>query len=190
VLDFACGHGRVGRYLAAAYPHAELVGADVMARALPFYRDTFSATVVRTASALDEVDLGRTFDLIWSGSLMTHLAEEPAHALLALFDRHLADDGLAVFSTHGRFVASRWRTGTWPYQLTEERLRELSEDFDAGGYAYSDYDHMVDYGISMTPLAWVMQELKRFPRLRLVGLMERGWDDHQDLVALRRRPVS
>lgn len=190
ILDFGCGYGRVGRYLRAAYPEAELVGCDVNARALTFYRDTFGATVVRSAASLDEVDLGRRFDLIWSGSLMTHLAEQPAEALLALFDRHLADDGLAVFSTHGRYVASHSRTARWTLHLTDARLRELSTEFDDGRYAYSDYDHRTGYGISMTPLPWILEKIEKLPQLRLVGMMERGWGDFQDLVALWRRPVS
>ncbi len=190
ILDFACGYGRVGRYLRVAYPEAELVGSDVNARALTFYRDTFGATVVPSAASLGEVDLGRRFDLIWSGSLMTHIPEQPAEALLALFDRHLADDGLAVFSTHGRYVASHSRTARWTPHLTEARLRELSTEFDDGRYAYSDYDNRTGYGISLTPLAWVLEKVERLPQLRLVGMTERGWGDFQDLVAVRRRPVS
>jgi SAM-dependent methyltransferase len=190
VLDLACGHGRVARYLAAAWPDAALVGCDTMTRALPFYAETFGAEVVESDPDFTQLQLGRSFDLIWSGSLMTHLPEAAASAMIDFMVRHLAAGGLAVFTTHGRYVATKWRSGTFPYRMSQDRLRGLSEQFDAGDYSYGDYDGMTNYGISMTPLAWIMRRLADHPEVRLASLVERGWDNHQDVVAVVRRDVS
>lgn len=189
VLDLACGHGRVARYLAVAYPEATLVGCDTMARALPFYAETFGAEVVESKHDFSQLELGRQFDLIWSGSLMTHLPETAAKGMVDFMARHLTPGGLAVFTTHGRYVATKWR-GDFPYRMSRDTLRSLSEQFEAGQYSYSDYDHMKNYGISMTPLSWIMTRLWEHPELRLASLVERGWDDHQDVVAFVRRDIA
>jgi SAM-dependent methyltransferase len=44
VLDFACGFGRVTRWLVAAFPHAEDVGCDVDARSVQAVRDNLGVT--------------------------------------------------------------------------------------------------------------------------------------------------
>lgn len=186
VLDYACGHGRVGRWLKSAFPKADLVGADTMKRALPHYQKCMQAEVHELHTDPQKVNLERKFDLIWSGSLITHLDETKAKKLLDCFSRHANDGGLIIFTSHGRFVASRWKEPSWPYNLSAERLKEISLQFDDGNYGYSDYGHMKGYGISMTPLPWIMEYLKTDPSLKLITLMEQGWDNHQDIIAFQK----
>jgi len=189
ILDFGCGYGRVTRYLRAAYPNSEITVSDVMRPAVDFCSDNFNAKPHYSNTDLNSIDVGKKFSLIWSGSLMTHFDESQAIKLINLFERHLDINGLVVFTTHGRVVADKWKTGKWPYKLTKEKLIELSESFHSGDYSYSDYDHINGYGISITPLSWLMSTLKNHKSLRLITLMERGWDDHQDLTVLQNRPV-
>lgn len=189
ILDFGCGHGRVGRYLQAAFPDARLVGCDTMQRAVDFYSSTFGVETVLSSPDLNEVKLGQRFSLIWSGSLMTHLPEASAFDLIKLFDRHLDVGGLAIFTTHGRYVAERARSGGYSYNLTERQRLSLHATFLENVYAYDDYEHMKGYGISMTPISWVMEKIRHFPELRVAVVIERGWKDHQDILALCKRPI-
>lgn len=189
VLDFACGYGRVTRYLRAAFPAAEIVVSDTMSAAVDYNAQTFGVTGHQSAPDLDTVSFDRTFDLIWCGSLMTHLAEQQAVRLLDLFERALADNGVAVFTTHGRFVAERRHKDGWPYKIDEDTYRAIGDRFDAGNYAYADYAHAKGYGISLTPQDWVARTLSVRKGLRCVFFMERGWDDHQDVCAILKRPI-
>jgi len=189
VLDFACGYGRVTRYLRAAFPDAGVVSSDLMAAAVEYNAQTFGVTGHHSTPDLEDVTFDTAFDLIWCGSLMTHLPEEKAVRLLDVFERNLSDNGVAVFTTHGRFVAERRHKPGWPYKIDEETYQAIGERFDNGDYAYADYAHAKGYGISLTPQAWVARHLRGRKGLRCVFFMERGWDDHQDVCALIKKPI-
>jgi len=189
ILDFACGHGRIARYLAAAFPGAKITGSDLMPSAISFVEETFGFKPHTSSYDLKTLNFDTKFDLIWSGSLMTHLRQDSARDMIELFGRSLSENGLAIFTIHGRHVADKWKTGKWPYRLQKETLIELGKLYHRGEYAYSDYDHMKGYGISITPLGWLMSVLQDHPELMLVSLAERGWDNHQDVVAIAKRDV-
>lgn len=194
ILDFACGYGRVARYLRAAFPDVAITVSDVMEPAVAFCATTFSVYPHISSNNLDQVTItkGNTpqqFSLIWSGSLMTHFDEDQARNLIALFERHLNQDGLVIFTIHGRFMVNKYLDGSWIYKISENKMKSLYESFYQGQYSYKDYDHMKGYGISATSLAWLQEQITEFPSLRLVGLIERGWDNHQDIVALQKRAI-
>src|SRR5579862_6365034 len=76
ILDFGCGHGRVARYLRAAFPSADLYVTDYGASGVNWCVDNFNCKDVGN-------DLPRQyFDLIWLGSVFTHLPENVADALI------------------------------------------------------------------------------------------------------------
>src|SRR5688500_9262413 len=73
ILDLPCGHGRVARHLRAAYPTARLFVSDLDEDGAKFCADAFSATKLPSKPNFDDIQFNRTFDLIWVGSLITHL---------------------------------------------------------------------------------------------------------------------
>src|SRR5689334_19005618 len=75
VVDFPCGHGRVMRHFAAAWPNAELYGVEIDTDALKFVEATFGARPIQSGAHIAAVALPENVDLIWSGSLLTHLPE-------------------------------------------------------------------------------------------------------------------
>ncbi len=93
ILDLACGHGRVLRFLRARFPDAEIVASDVKRGGVRFCRRHLGATGHRSGADLDQVEFGRRFDLIFCGSLATHLNERDVGALLALCERSLTPGG-------------------------------------------------------------------------------------------------
>lgn len=189
VLDFACGFGRVARYLRAAFPNSHLTVSDLMTEAVDFCASTFSAAQHYSIKDFKNIDIQQKQDLIWSGSLLTHLDENKSKELLDFFSRHLQPGGLAIFTSHGRYVAKRAYQVKWPYNLDQEIFLELSRKFDSGKFAYSDYDHMKGYGISITPPRWLFEHLAMDPSIRLVSYIERGWDNHQDVVAIQKQDI-
>ena len=102
VLDFGCGHGRILRALAANFPEAALTAVDTNKSGVNFCAKEFGAKPVYSNYAFSNLAFDRKFDLIWVGSVFTHLSGERWIPLLRLLRSLLAEGGLLLFSTHGR----------------------------------------------------------------------------------------
>lgn len=182
ILDFACGHGRVMRALRAAFPEAELTGCDVDRDGVDFCAGRFGAVGVYSDPDPGRVELDGEFDLIWVGSLLTHLDAERCRSFLDLFRRHLGERGLLVFSTHGRNAVKRW-------PRDDERSQAIAAGFERDGFGYRDHLGVEGYGTSAFTAAWIAATLARWTDLMLVGYAERGLADHQDVVAVLKLDV-
>lgn len=186
ILDLPCGHGRVLRWLRAAWPDAEFTACDIARDGVDFCERTFGARPV--SSALDPEDVPippRSFDLIWVGSLLTHVDRRRWSSFLDRFHSWLVPRGLLVFTTHGRYVAYRMEQGI-DYGLQPGQRAELLAAFARDGFAYQDYPGSHGYGIALATPAFVTRLLLGGPDARLVAYGERSWDDHQDVVACQR----
>lgn len=126
------------------------------------------------------------FDLIWCGSLLTHLEAERWRQFLPLFESLLEPNGLLVFSTHGRSSAERLRDRSWRVRLEESRVQSLLEAYDRAGFGYSESQYQSNYGLSLSSPAWVAGQLEALPALRLVAYTEKAWAGHQDVIACSR----
>ena len=73
---------------------------------LDFCQRAFSAKTVRSDIDFNKLSLPGKYDLIWCGSLVTHLDELAAINLLKFFHSHLSPDGLCIFTTHGQYSAN------------------------------------------------------------------------------------
>jgi SAM-dependent methyltransferase len=150
-----------------------------------------------------EVPPDAEFDLIWCGSLLTHLPADRIREFLELFDSRLSPGGLAVFTTSGRAgyeVLRRLLPGRDPAEVApadidaarqyfpfpDETLPPFARAYEEEGFAYLDLGGNVGYGTSLASPAWVCGQIERTPQLRLVNYMERGWGSVQDVVACRR----
>ena len=77
VLDMPCGHGRVMRYIRAEFPHAEITACDLDRDGVDFCAKAFGAHRLYSQEDIKSIALpGPGFDLIWVGSLFTHLQPE------------------------------------------------------------------------------------------------------------------
>jgi hypothetical protein len=83
VLDLPSGHGRVGRYLRAGFPDAELFFCDIDAEGAEFCARTFGGTAIASKPALTEAVLPQQCDMIWVGSLFTHRRSRPDRTVAA-----------------------------------------------------------------------------------------------------------
>jgi SAM-dependent methyltransferase len=181
VLDLPCGHGRVLRVLKAAFPHAELHACDLDRGGVEFCARQFGATGIDSVPDPAKVSLPGNYDVIWVGSLLTHLDARRWPGFLDLFRSALAPDGVCVFTAHGRRAAELIRTGRAGYGL-KDPVRLLGPYHECG-FAYVAYPGE-DYGISLSSPAWVTGQLAAVPAgARLLVYLERGWADHQDVVA-------
>jgi len=182
ILDLPCGHGRVLRALKGAFPKAEFTACDLERAGVDFCVEKFGAKGNYSDAAPGRIDLEGGYDLIWSGSLLTHLDEGAYAEFLRVFAGWLAPGGLLVATTHGRHVAERLRAGTHPYLLAPEALPKVVAAYDAGGFGYSDYPGGAGYGVSVNTPEWLMRRVCEVPGLRVVMYGEKLWDSHQDVL--------
>jgi SAM-dependent methyltransferase len=181
VLDMPCGHGRVLRVLKAAFPDARLTACDIDPDAVDFCAQVFGAHPVYSEYDPAEVEIGDSFDLLWCGSLLTHLPRARWHDFLALFESVLAPRGLLVFTVHGRYVADRLRGAgrtafERSYGLPPDRVASLLAAYDREGFGFSAYPQQEGYGISLSSPPAVCEALSLRTGLRLVGYREE-WHD-------------
>jgi SAM-dependent methyltransferase len=177
VLDLPCGHGRVCRWLRARFPDARIVACDLLREGVDFCAERFGAVPVYSETNPRDIPLEESFDLIWVGSLLTHLDERRWREFLTFFVDRLQPDGLLVFTTSGR----------WP-ALRDTSAPKLRKGFLKRGFAYLPSD-VPDYGTAAVSPAWAMSALMDYDEIRVVTYAERAWNDHQDVVAVTKSPV-
>ncbi|MBN2493227.1 MAG: methyltransferase domain-containing protein [Deltaproteobacteria bacterium] len=157
ILDFACGHGRVLRGLRAAFPDASIVAADISEDGVRFCSETFGAEPVILPAWPPRFGFEDRFDLVWCGSLLTHLNESDSRSYLDFLTGILAPGGILVCSFHGRHSTNRH--GQAEYFICKP--------------------------------SWMMAYLEQKPHIQILSYRERGWDNHQDVLAcaLRKGPI-
>lgn len=188
VLDLPCGHGRVLRALKPKFPEAVFTACEIDRDGVEFCQREFGAEPAYSRADLENLTLERQFDLMWCGSLMTHLMAENIQKLLQFFNRHLAPNGLLVFSAHGELVVNRLRDdNSAKFPLTGEAIAVILESYRETGFAYADYPEAVDgYGLSFTSRPWFESQIGALPGWETVYFAEQGWDSHHDVYGVRR----
>jgi SAM-dependent methyltransferase len=190
ILDLPCGHGRVMRYLRAGFPEAELVGCDILTDGVDFCAETFGAVPVYSDPDPARIKLEGKFDLIWCGSLFTHIDSPAWLSFLDLFEAHLAENGVALFTTHGRRAGDLLDRGATTLGLTPRGVDAILEEHGSTGFGYHDYPGQNGYGISLATPEWVCAEVTRRPGWRLTSFTEMGWVSFQDVAVCVRRPIE
>jgi len=179
VLDFACSSGRVLRVLTAAFPGADFTASDMYPEGVQFCADRLGATGVISHDDPGQVQVAGPFDLIWCGSLLTHLDMKPWLGFLELFESVLAPGGLAVFTVYGRSFAQALRERTNTLQLEGKDVDGIVRDYDKKGFGFR---RTRTGGDTLVSRLWVTDALDRLPSLDLVLYLEHGWIG-QDVIA-------
>ncbi len=193
ILDIPCGHGRVARHLRMAFPGALLFVSDIDEIGMAFCASEFNATALSSADDFDKLELDQPFDLIWVGSLLTHLPKDAALKFLRFVSRHLSAEGRAVITTHGAFVIGRMteasKFNNKIYGISIEKQVKLINDYFNFGFGYGSYDWSGRYGITACAKSWIESSAKNFGLL-VDGYLEHAWDRHQDVISLRLNGVK
>jgi SAM-dependent methyltransferase len=193
ILDLPCGHGRVLRFLKAAFPEARVVACDIDAMAVSFCKRAFSVGAILSNETFT-LSLPMKFDLIWCGSLVTHIDEARARDLLRFFYANLAPGGLCLVTTHGQTSAQWLRTGdprASAYRgLSVSGQQKVLRDFAESGYGYADYESQVGYGISIVSRSRMKEIARSAGAWTESFFFERGWADHHDVYGFLKPDVS
>lgn len=182
VLDFGCGYGRVLRTIHAAFPDADLAACDLRADAVEFCADRFGAVPVVSDPDPERSPLTGLFDLIWSGSHLTHIEKDRWTGFVRLWTSLLAPGGVMVFTVYGRAIANLLRRGENMLDQTPERAARLLRDYDERGFGFGE-GLALGGGDCIAQPSWVCAKLaEETPDLNLMLYREHAWLG-QDVVA-------
>ena len=180
VLDLACGYGRVARHLRAAFPQCELLFCDLVHEGAKFCASTFGGTTIEANADLTKIALPRDLDIIWIGSLFTHVDRVRTANWLAFLADHLCEGGNIVATFHGYFSEKVTDFGERYDQA------KLSREFFATGYGYCCADASQDYGVSLAKPSTILDIADSIPNTKVLAYTERGWANNHDVLTLNR----
>jgi SAM-dependent methyltransferase len=185
ILDLPCGHGRVGRYLRSAFPGAEMTFCDVNRSGVDYCARTFSGRGIYSQIELERVDLGGKFDLIWVGSLFTHIDYRRYKHWMEFLIGQLSPNGVLVVTLHGPGAIQF--ASKYP-MLSQEGWNSILSQYLLTGFGYADYGmkHLEGYGISLGKVSKTAEIVENIPGIRLLSYTERGWGDNHDVIAVQK----
>ena len=190
ILDLPCGYGRVLRVLRTAFPIASITACDLEKGGVDFCAKTFGAKPVYSDKVISNIPVRGSFDLIWVGSLITHLDISEWYKFFGFFSQKLNPGGLLVISLHGPFVVQKIIEKGNTYGLAQNALDSLVMQYNQSQFAYVNYPNSNDYGISISSPSNTLNILKKFPELDIISYKERTWDNHQDILCCQKKMSS
>ena len=185
ILDLPCGHGRVGRHLRAAFPKAEIAFADIDRDGVDFCATQFRGIAIYSQPDLSQVPIGDKYDLIWIGSLFTHVDEARAETWLRHLCGCLSPRGILVATVHGNW--SKEVQSKYGAMIGAEEWQEILRGYEATGWGYARYAGPDDYGVSLCQAAAVIAMAGRVEGVRILGYHERGWAGNHDVLVMEAR---
>jgi len=187
ILDLPCGHGRVLRWLRAHYGYAKITACDLDAAGVDFCARTFDATPVLSQPDLGRVQFPEPFDLVWCGSLLTHLPPETWPGVLDSLERWTAECGVIVLSLQGRFYTSLLARGRTDIAENIDKAA-LVREFGQRGVSFQRYFETPQepYGVTVTTPEVVGRWLQSRPNLIVRAYLEQAWGI-QDVVILYKK---
>lgn len=184
ILDLPCGHGRVARHLCAGFPDSHISYCDLNRRGVDFCVKTFGGFGIYSHPNLIETPL-ETYDVIWVGSLFTHVDQERTRTWMAHLCGHLNENGILVATFHGRRSIEIYTQ--YPL-ISEERWIHLIDQFKREGYGYDPYSwaNEYSYGISLSAPSKLVEIASEIRGVRILSYTEQGWADNHDVLVLGR----
>jgi SAM-dependent methyltransferase len=186
ILDLPCGYGRVLRYLKATFPEAILTACDLNKAGVNFCAQKFGAYPVYSDKNISNVNFDTSFDLIWVGSLFTHLDSNKWDEFIRFFSQKLNPSGLLIISFHGPTVVPIIRDGK-TYGLEPNELISLLTQYILNQFAYVNYIYNDDYGISLSSPSFTRRIFEKYPELCILSYTEKAWDDHHDILVCEKK---
>ena len=192
ILVFPCGRGSVVRVLRTAFPDAQITACDLDPDAVAFCAQAYGAVPLHAHEDPARIETDATFDLIWCGSLFTHLDSGRWLPFLEFLEGRLRPWGILLFATNGQQLAP----ALGPPDMEAGRAEEMRAEFAQTGFSHGNgglahwYDPdgrgLSEWGTAIASPAWVCRRLEARPGLRLLTCAQRGWNQQQDVVACAR----
>ncbi|MBQ1543669.1 MAG: class I SAM-dependent methyltransferase [Clostridia bacterium] len=197
ILDLPCGSGRVTRHFRAFFPEATIVACDLYDYHYNWCAQHFGAIGQKSTEHFKDLNFDVKFDLVFCGSLLTHLPEDDYKAAIDCIVRSLSDNGIAIITLQGRHA--EW-IQEHKYQFIEPELFKIAmKSVPKTGFGYVDYNqHWLDsvwkeqshYGVAMVRPHFATKHIEEDYSVRILGYIERAWDDSQDALIIGKPGVN
>lgn len=176
LLDFACGFGRLLRFMSLARPPERLLAAEIQPEALAFVREAFGVATVDSPADPAAFEPGRRFDFIWVASLFSHLPAPLFEAWLRRLRECLAPGGVLCFSVH------------------DACLLPAGQGMPASGYLFFPQSEIADLDTALYGTTYVTEDYVAGVIARVCGeghgyhRIPRGLAHEQDLYLVAAEP--
>jgi SAM-dependent methyltransferase len=197
VLDFACGCGRLSRYL-AMHPQVEAYAVDVNPTLIAWCQTELSTIHSLLGSVLPPMPLdSATFDLVLALSLFSHLSERNALNWLADIGRVMLPGGILIVTTHGTAALEIIRGSAvhqGMFRINAAEVDALTKRLQRDGFIFQALDKQTlqlaqagdEYGNSFIHPDYINQAWNT-DLMEVIEHIEGGLRGWQDCVVLRRR---
>jgi SAM-dependent methyltransferase len=148
-LEFACGHGRMTRFLVHRLDPARITVSDINPSAVAFTSETFGVRGFCSVKDPRDLDQEDQYEVVFVGSLFTHLSLRYWEAWLQRLYSLVSPGGLLIFTTHSLGLVDEYGD-EWKSQLecpaegfffvrTNETHGRLSTGYYGGTFVTEDY---------------------------------------------------
>lgn len=173
-LDFGCGCGRLLAAIEHRFPSLRVQGCDVDPVAVAWSSTRFADFHFRTNGEWPPCDFAQgSFDMIWCGSVFTHIDEPHQDAWLMELHRLLRPGGFLMASVHGRLSWEQWIPLLGKAHLERDGFHFLKSGVDAG--MHPDW-----YQVAWHTEAYVRRHWA--PWFEVRSYLEGGLNGYQDIV--------
>lgn len=173
ILDFGGGHGRVSRFLPHYFPDADIYVSEVKESALRFQKEVLGHKIIAHTDVASSFHPEIKFDLIFAGSVFTHLNRADFETWARVLIKSLSPDGMLIFSVHNTKDLSFSTQADFLFtELTEDQIISEVED------RLSDSKK---YGVSYVSEAYLRGTLHPHP----YAVHRKSFGGTQDLVILQ-----
>jgi len=183
VLDFAAGYGRVTRFLTAFYPNKDVWASEIKPNSLEFLSEQFNCKTIQSSYVPEELPNNEKFDIIYVGSLFSHLPEDLFKRWLTVLYELLSPEGKLIISTHDISLLNK----------TDKNAFIFVEDSEDQAFTEID-DHIEDASVYGTTYVGI-QKAKAL--LSEVGIQEnqyhhyfRALSNTQDIFIIGRKEFA
>jgi hypothetical protein len=146
---------------------------------------------------LDDLDTAEKWDLIFCGSLLSHLPQIHFWPTIKFITRSLSSNGIAIVTLEGRH-AEYIQDNKWKF-IDDDSFNIARKSFHDTGFGFVDYNtnfktlnfpDQERYGITLVKPSWIMKGIEAMEDIRILGFAERDWDDHQDVIVFGRPAIN
>jgi SAM-dependent methyltransferase len=125
-LEFACGYGRFTRFLVTRLPPERITTSDLLPEAVRFVAERFGTAALLSELDPEQLHFPRRYDVIWVGSLFSHLPRRRFEDWLRVLYAQLTPRGVMLFTTHAWEVCPEpWRNDEGFAFAGQSETREL-----------------------------------------------------------------
>jgi SAM-dependent methyltransferase len=188
ILDFASGAGRGARHLRAMFPDAQMYFSDIDPLRAEFCARQFGGEAIVSDRDFSRLNLPRNLDLIWVGSLFTHVSYPRMEVLFDSLWGALKPKGTLIATFHGRHIIAQHPKMTF---IKQESWDRILKQYHAAGVGYESYglENLGDIGVSLISVERVVALGGRHADARLVSYSEVGWAGLQDVAAWSKTEI-